>query len=339
MGSDSSHDSANGTTSVPEYTRRLRNHINRARPKYHLRKDRGRWLQLGSALDVLEDSALAIDAYAEGDFQARSGELYLAVYGLLQAFVLQQDAAFHLNEVLVDPTQTIDVMLKKYPELDEIRRTRNDSVGHPTKRGRKAPYSYGFISRITLHHTGFELLVTPSGGQTESKEVSIPDLMAKQQRNVEDILALVIAHLEQSEAAHKEEFKAEKLTAVLDSNRDYAVEKMYEGAANSEHAGFGAWGLSHVRDILRTFTEALARRGLELETYGSMKLVFSELEYPLDELEKFYQAAKQQQAPSQALGISTETARIFVFFVATRLAELRQMAAEIDADYSKQEGV
>ncbi len=77
-----------------------------------------------------------------------AGNKYMYVYGTLQALIVQQDAVKNLTESLKIP-YTPDQKLK------DIRDIRNDSVGHPTKRGGGTGSAFNFISRITINNQGF----------------------------------------------------------------------------------------------------------------------------------------------------------------------------------------
>ncbi|MEA2583880.1 MAG: hypothetical protein QOF33_1965, partial [Thermomicrobiales bacterium] len=117
------------------HTAKIRDHINGPRLNYILSRNSGKWNQLCSSLDIVEDTQLAIDAYCAADDSADGtnrnvGQQYLALYGLLQALFLQQDASAHLCEALDIPFD-----LKDFPRLDAIRDVRNASIGHPTKKG------------------------------------------------------------------------------------------------------------------------------------------------------------------------------------------------------------
>lgn len=54
------------------------------------------------------------------------------------------------------------------------------------------------------------------------------------------------------------------------------------------------------------------------------------LEYPLGELEKFFQSVNHGEEPP----INGKTAYIFAYFVEKKVEELRQIAQGIDEDYS-----
>ena len=183
--------------SVATLTEAIRDRIEEPWKKSLLIKDRDLWYRLCSSLDVLEDTQLAIASFAEIDPEAAKGMLYLTVYGLLQALFVQQDAACHLCEALKLPVPT----MKKIPTLWHVRTTRNDTVGHPTKRGNKSDVCYHFISRMTLTPEGFQLLSFDRLGTLSARHESIPMLVADQEKAMGTVLAEVLKTLEQEQDA------------------------------------------------------------------------------------------------------------------------------------------
>lgn len=280
--------------------------------------------QLKSCLDAIGDSELAIAAYSAGEFGVSDGVRYLAVYGLLQALFIQQDAVRYLCESLGMPNP-----LNNYPRLKEIREIRNASIGHPTKKDRPKPTSYHFISRPTLRRSGFQLLSILSEGNFRFEDVSIPDLVADQRTNLSEILTSVIGKLEHDEKAHKEKFMMEKLASFFPATLDYYFEKVREGTTKTtiEHVAPAAVGLYGIKKALQNFREALAKRGV---TYDSINYVCELLEYPLAELEAFFQNVRK----CEKLNINEKTAFIFAFFLQKQFDELISMAKEVDEDYS-----
>ncbi len=280
--------------------------------------------QLNSCLDVIGDSELAIAAYSAGEFGISDGARYLAVYGLLQALFIQQDAVINLCESLSIP-EAIDT----YPRLKEIREIRTASIGHPTKKDRpkSQPTSYHFIARVTLSPEGYRLLSIDSNGKLEFKDVSIPDLIADQRTYLSEILTSAIGKLEHDEKAHKEKFKMEKLVSFFPSTLGYAFEKVFEGTIERKHDPRGEIGLHEIKQAFQTFREALAKRGVK---YESVNDVYALLEYPLAELEAFFENVRN----GKELNINEKTAFIFAFFLQKQVDELISMAKEIDEDYS-----
>jgi hypothetical protein len=311
-----------------EYTGKIRDFINEPRALYALLKNLGLWHQLCSCLDAIEDTDLAIASYSTEEFTASDGARYLTVYGLLQALFLQQDAVFNMCESLEIPNQ-----LDEYPRLRQIREIRNESIGHPTKkdkpRGQRT--SYHSISRITLGPEGFELLSFRGDGTFDAKYISIPDLIADQRNYVSEILSSVINELTRREAAHKDKFKMEKLASLFPPNLTYCFGKIFEGTRGTDHPSVAQSLVRWVNQVLQTFREALAKRGIELDTYPSIRDTYELLEYPLAELENFFRDAKAGAQPN----INQETAYIFAFFVRAQINELGQIAQEIDDDYAR----
>jgi len=144
------------------------------------------WLQLCTSMDVIGDTELAIDAYRVNDYKD-NGMLYLAIYGLLQALFLQQDAAVNLCEVL-----NVKVNIWEYEKLKEIRTIRNNSVGHPTKiNATKAkPATYAFISRITMTKEGFQLITENANQKAVFTNVNIPQLIEEQNVYIKEIIRI-----------------------------------------------------------------------------------------------------------------------------------------------------
>jgi hypothetical protein len=112
------------------------------------------WYQLCTALDTVDDADEAIGAYLSSAFPTAVGERYLRIYGLLQSLYVQQDSLHDLINA-VHPTTTIKVR----DLLQDVRRARHRSVGHPTHTGpRGGPFSTHAIVRHSMRKEGFELL-------------------------------------------------------------------------------------------------------------------------------------------------------------------------------------
>jgi hypothetical protein len=71
----------------------IRDFINRRRTLHILTQVRPDWNRLTSSLDVIGDTEMAFDAYLERLHDpATCGELYILLYGVMQALFIQQDA-------------------------------------------------------------------------------------------------------------------------------------------------------------------------------------------------------------------------------------------------------
>lgn len=305
-----------------EHIEIIRDFVNRPRKQYFLLKNQALWFQLCSCMDTIEDSELAVCAYSEGNFRDNDGDKYLVIYGLLQALFLQQDAVINLCESL-----KISKKIDDYPKLKEIRELRNDSIGHPTKRDRrKGSKSYNFISRFSLGFGGFELYLNYNNGQSETKYVSIPILIADQRKYICDILISVAGKLKEEETNHEKEFRMEKLASIFPSTLNYHFGKVSETIYKSAPTSSGEASLQQIDRALNAFREALEKRGIEVETYDSINYVLQLIDYPLNELKTFFHSSKS----GMETNINEKTAYIFSFFMNKQISKLKQIAQEID---------
>src|SRR5450432_1657690 len=117
----------------------VRDLVNDPRRKRRLMSDQGLWAQVCVCMDVISDTEQAIRGYLAQTTNDHD-ILYLTTYGVLQAFVIQQDAVAHLSLALGHPIDGWCVKKgehkmdwKKQPVLKEIRLARVRAAGHPTK--------------------------------------------------------------------------------------------------------------------------------------------------------------------------------------------------------------
>src|SRR3989338_4132355 len=207
-----------------EYTQEIRDLINNTRKKFTLLKNLKFWNQMCSSLDVIGDTDLAIETYCKAEFPQEDGRKYLQLYGVLQALFIQQDAVEHLCESLSMPFK-----IKSHQGLLDIRNIRNESIGHPTKKGRKEELkTYHFISRPTVSKQGFQLMTCCENGKTKFQNIVIDEIIRKQHKVLSDILQSLIKKLCSEEQAHKQRFKMDKLEGIF-SQAHYFVQKIYDG--------------------------------------------------------------------------------------------------------------
>lgn len=318
---------------MDELTRKIWGFIENPRKGYFFRQDKPKYNQFCSSLDALRDTDAAITTYRslKFDFDENIGLGYLLIYGLLQSLFVQQDALFHLCETL-----GIQEKLDHYPRLREIREIRNDSIGHPTKkRGYKSKtVSSHQISQISMNSGGFELLSFYSDGRIEHREVIVVDLIADQEEYVKQVLSSVIEALKSEEQKHKEKFRMDKLAAIFPPNLDYYVGKVSDGIHSFEfapHTSVGASqaSLSYLLGLMENLLNALKERGIELDTYDSLKYLYEELEYPIVELKQFFSALSDGNEPK----LNPKAANIFAFFLCHKFPELKREAEKIDKEY------
>jgi hypothetical protein len=113
------------------------------------------WNGICAAMDILDDTCLALEDYESHGIGNSDSEKYLRLYGLLQGVFLQQDSIRHLHKAFVGTALA--------PTSDsawaEIRDLRNLTVGHPIEKKNGQVITRCFISRVTIRSDGFQLIV------------------------------------------------------------------------------------------------------------------------------------------------------------------------------------
>jgi hypothetical protein len=183
------------------------------------------WNRLWTSLDVIEDSQIAIDDYSNLPEFSSNEKGYLYVYGILHALYLQQDALRDLNKALFGQDINFN---EEYPELHNIREIRNNSIGHPTDRGKGK--SFHGISRITIQKKGFQMSSSfpKSGEEDEFEDVNILYCIGNQEKLLKEILNHTMEKLKTDFEIHKNNFKDKKLIDLVSHNIDHNFSKLYE---------------------------------------------------------------------------------------------------------------
>lgn len=138
-------------------------------------------MNLLAAFDMIEDSQCAIDYYKSSVFPDGNGS-YLFIYGLFQAFSLQQDAVNAILYILKMPRY----QCSNFHLLKVIRDYRNDVVGHPVNRGQKQNRRYIRLYRSSIKKESFSYVVI--GENTECKHVNVDKAIFDQEHFIKHIL-------------------------------------------------------------------------------------------------------------------------------------------------------
>lgn len=306
--------------SAAELESAIRDQINTPWKRNTLFQDSASWLMLCSCLDAIGDAELALDSYLAMEWPRDQGARYIAVYGALQLLFVQQDAVANLAEALDIPYQQ-NLLLK------EIRDIRNDSIGHPTKRGWGHKVAYNFISRSTMRKTGFKLMTDyPDERPAAFRDVNIPDLIADQRSVLCDVLGSLLDHLTQEDMEHRERFRDHRLQDAFPRTFRYHISKVGEAIYGTRPHEVCLVDLEMVEEALGRFREQLEERG-EAGAYQGVEHTVGLLDYPLAKLRAFMEGELDNQ-------IGKEDAYIYFAFMSDRFDELREMAEEIDQSYA-----
>ena len=313
---------------ITQLVSNIRNLINKPRKKHLLLKNSTAWNMLCSSLDVIEDTELGLGTFLATNIDhLDDGGKYLYVYGTLQALFVQQDAVKHLTESLEIPYNPDANAVQK---LDEIRDIRNDSIGHPTKRDRNKDKTvrFNFISRISIGNQGFGLGTSYSDGRQDYfKDINIRDLITIQRSILRGVLVKVIHKLEEEEMEHRKEFADKKLADAFHPSLNYLLGKIREAAGPSGDVRLGSINVDYILKFIGEFKTKLAERDI-LEAYESLTYNLKLVDYPLQELKKYFCTPDETH-------INERDAHIFAYFVEQQTHELLEAAQELDEEYSQ----
>lgn len=306
---------------IAELESKIRDFINSARRQSVLLRDPAAWNRLCSSLDVIGDTELAFAAYPNLCNDKGEGESYVIVYGILQAFLLQQDAAKNISDVV------LNVKVKLPRELQRIRQIRNNAAGHPANEKENGIAKSSFIHRCSISPANFTLMTVYSSEDCryQTRNINIPELIGIQRQYLGEVLQSVITELERQEMAHKEEHRDRKVRSVFPPTIHYYFEKIFEASRGGSLFCMGAPHLNLLEECLGKFKSELESRG-EWGIYDSIDYHMELVSYPLDELKDYFADPAQSK-------LNEKDAYIFIKFVSGQFDALMSIAEEIDEEY------
>ena len=294
----------------------------------------GRVFQVACCLDTLEDAQLAVDEYRTLQLSAdpaedSKGKLYLAVYGVLQATFLQQDALMNLANALNLPLDMND-----YPTLKEAREIRNQIAGHPTSYTRNKIESYHPIMRPSLSLDNIEVLATNERGLHKKRSVDIKQMLSENENSLREALKALISKVRSDMRNHKANFRDNPLSRLFPDSLGYLCQKVRSGTLNPSENDriLAVAAVETIEGLLGDLDKAVSDRGKNPGTYPSLDLVWNELQYPIKELRTYF-ANDDEEINAH----KPEAAGIFAWYVKSKLYALREICHEIDEYYDSDE--
>ncbi|WP_125226111.1 hypothetical protein [Leptospira barantonii] len=278
--------------------------------------DKEIWNAICVSMDLIGDTTNAIEEYLKLD---SSSIKYLAIYGILQALYLQQDALQYIYE-------TLNLPFTLSPRLREMRKIRNKVAGHPVNAWKKKFQSFHFISQMESSARFVQLLsIDAKTNDLEFEKIDIHQSIQTQLEELAIGLQTIISELNKENEKHKKEFKDVKIKTIIDNIMPYELGKIYESALGGDYpASMVLYSLGKIRTTLQAFTEELKKRNL-LGNLSGVDYLLTLFDHPIAVLEEHYQGAKI---------VPSEDRFIYFFFVEKHLKELGEMAMQIDEEYT-----
>lgn len=294
------------------------------------RREHGDWNQFCVALDTIADTCFAIENFKKNSEDLFIKNSYLIVYGVLQALYIQQDAVNFLKKALFGNDNNIDWNSKKYSELDKIRQVRNETVGHPVKKGEKNKKSKYIddeitsctIDRSTLTKDGLRYTLWMYS-KTESKTIKFSEIIDLQDKYLSAELELIMKKMQKEEKQHKKNFKGEKLADYLNKESLYNVSLIY-GFQSNDHLAWPSFDYHYTQ-------YKKVRKGLEAR-YGKMEntlripgteMVIKKLDYIFSKIESLKNTGK----------FDNYELEIYIDALDTGLNELKTHLMEVDKEF------
>jgi hypothetical protein len=150
----------------------------------------------------------------------------------------------------------------------------------------------------------------------------------REQREVlQATLQEVLNAMDAEEARHRAGHRDKKLTDAFPSILGYHFEKVHEAIRRPDYFEMGGPFLGYIADCVSQFKAMLVERG-EWDDHGFTALGFEGLQYPLEELKKYFVAPADSK-------LNDKDAIIFIAFIRQGVEGLERLAEEIDAQYQK----
>lgn len=303
---------------IEQREKRIRDLVNHPWKLQSLLNDKTKWNMLCALMDVIGDTQIAISNYFSlPNFKAENGG-YLFLYGLLQAFFLQQDAINHLSEALFD--EQIN-WKEDYPDIYLIRELRNDSIGHPTKRGKNE--SFHFIARYSVSNGHFRLMSHyAKSNSTEFNDIDLDELRRKQEKSLIQILDNVIELMEKEFGDHKDKFANNKLCDLVPGTINYSIGKVYEGIYNDYP--LAEMNFSLIKETIESIKSEIISRYGKLSALQGLDDLIRRIDYIIQRVDNWIQNKQL---------MNNDDAEVFLDSFSDRFKELKEMLKEIDEEF------
>ncbi len=173
------------------------------------------------------------------------------------------------------------------------------------------------------------MTATPDeGSPPRFRHVSLAALLDTQRGQLEVALQALLDSLRREEMEHRGKFKDEKLAPVFPGVLQHYFEKAYESTHGTRGWQYGAMHVQLIAEVVAKFRAALERRGIA-GAYWGVEEQLKSLDYPIAQLTEYF-------ADEGNGRLNEQDAVIFTSFVQREMSELKDMAIEIDKEYSQE---
>lgn len=235
------------------------------------------WDLIWAAMDTIEDTSLAIQAYKSGSNSSNQGAEYLEIYGLFQAIFMQQDAVKNFAEGF--KLKKIDVSTD--PAASEIRELRNKYFGHH-KYQRRGVTTYHGISRITV---GEESIMAWTYPNFSTEYINLNQSIITNRKYIINSLNLILNEMEKKKMDYLKKFSDQ----LSEDKQGYAFEKLYSWVYGdtSHRAVMADFSLRTVKQEVDYIEKGFRERYDNIKDIGDAERTIEKTRFALNRLEKF----------------------------------------------------
>lgn len=312
---------------------KIRELINKPILNSLLSKDHKKWILMCGSLDAVQSAQMAVDDYnGLNEDNIRDIGPHLIIYGLFQAFYVQQDAVSNLcNSMDIDLLKIKDIKTQ-HPELYEIRQLRDKGIGHPTpSRTYKDRSTHGML----IDNDSVELFSYTETGEFSFAKYKISDCIEKQSQSLREILQKAIEKMVSIEKEHKDKHKQKKLRECFSCDHSYCFEKIF-GAISLIETGKAAivpdkilFALSKTKELIEAvdrFEGEITKRGLQDYDTSPVRCVIERSKYPLEKLKEYF-------SPDLKCPLNSQDARAYADSARINVLSLIEHAEILDNNY------
>lgn len=313
------------TSSISDINEAIRDLINAPRLNAVVRRDRVKFNQLCSALDLIGDTEEAVAAYWELPPDVDLGLRYLVLYGLWQAFQQQQDAVKAMAGAVDAP---LGAAWKR--RTGPVRRMRSAVAGHTvdtTDSGKRVSHQ---VSQISLRTTGFDLFSHADDGTYNFESVDVAQYAEDQRQLIEQALQTIESELRRRNTEHRKRFNDVKFGALL-AKTGYPLQKVMVGPNDPGGPQLVLASVKALQSVVASFRAELDRRGIGSGTYDGTERCLAEIDYALTQLKSHYAGSGSGEVQSDL------AARVFASYAREMFSDLTDMARELDEEYEREE--
>jgi hypothetical protein len=296
----------------------IRKYVNEPVIRKSILNDRIKWKKACACLDVIDSTQVSIDSYFQFSKSTHdySGDCNLMLYGLLQAYFVQQDAMDNLSNVLFN--RSID-WKKDYYEMYLIRELRNDAIGHPTNRNNGKSFHY---IKICSRHQ-FELFSENNSDDLYSvRIVNLIEVNANYEETALNVLNIVREALCDQLKNHRLKFVGDKLAHLVPDNLSYMISKIRLGII--KNAEIGGFYFKHLKDEYEKIKQGLTNRYITIDASPEVNEQVKKIDYIFSRMQGWMSECHIYKNPD---------ADIFLDGLFDRLMEFKELLIQIDESF------